>query len=403
MAKMFSASSKTKTLGFYLAASIFIFSPAVLRADTGIVSAIGTGRDSNEAIVSLLKNSVTKHFRSEPANLSKQILQSEILTNATSFVQSYKVIEGGKGGAVSLSANIDLDVIGALFQLTPAKLGEENAKALVLVRGPKIPESMAAAPKPGSEAVNPFLVVENGAKERLARRGFEVIVIRPSDLQELGVGDEQVSPELMRGLATKNGARLAIGVSARYETFENENSHNKDERIVLNASLVDAKTGAVSKSTATVANPKSRKDQYIADLQRSLLEDSKDLFQDVLVAGGRKTMKTDDRAAFSIVRIESPSNPGLVNKFRVLLEGVKGVKSVVEYSMTRGYFALAVSPPLETAALVEGVKGMASNEEVAVAVLQNKGESEEDQPAKLVVKLSPKLPAENLDPNAGGN
>src|SRR5687768_15979203 len=115
---MFSPSRKV-----YLLASITLLFTSVAGAETGEVSAVGSGRDSSEASVSLLRSTVSKYFKDEPAAITQNVLQNEIIPNASSFVQSYKVLESQKG-MVSISANVDLDVLRALFSIRADKLGE---------------------------------------------------------------------------------------------------------------------------------------------------------------------------------------------------------------------------------------------------------------------------------------
>lgn len=356
-------------------------------AETGEVSAIGNGRDVGEATLSLLRNSVTKYFTDEPAAITRPILQNEIIPNASSFVQSYKMLEGSKGGAVSISANVDLDVLRALFSLRPDRMGEEKgAKALVVVRGARIPEAMG-----GAAPANPYLALEQAAKERFSRRQFEPLVLGANELQEMGIGDDVTSPELLRGLGAKKEARLVLGVASHYESFENENAHGKDERLLLTATLVDVKAGTViGRSSIHVTNPKTRRDIYVSDLQKVLLEESKDLFQDVIVSAGKRLAKEGTKEEFALVRVQYPPNALLVSRFRTALEAVKGVKSVVEFSAHRGAYDFALRPALAEAALV---KSLQSQElpEMAITILQTTDAVVEEGPRPvLLVRLSPK-------------
>lgn len=385
------ASSKSVRAGFYLLAFVALFAPKTASGETGIVSAVGSGREASEAIVSLLRAVVAKYFKNEPAGLSKSILQNEIVPNASSFVQSYKILEGGRGSSVSLSANVDLDVIRALLKLTPATLGEgEGAKSFVAVKGARLPDVAAYVPKAGSKPQDPYSSFESAAKERLVRRGFEVVGLSTEEQQALSPGDDVASPELLRGLGARSGARIALGISSRYESFENENSQNKEQRLVVNATLIDVKAGVVmAKSSVTVSEPKSRKEQYVADLQRSLSEESKDLFHEALVLAGKKFLKLPGREDFSLIRIQYPSNAALVSKFRTLLEAGKGVRSVVEYSITRGAFDFAVRPAMKEAALLKIVKSLVS-EEISITPLDSMGQEGAGPQVALVVKISPK-------------
>lgn len=390
------AFSKRAGAGFYLLAFLVLFAPKSASGETGIVSAVGSGREASEAIVSLLRSVVAKYFKDESPALSKAVLQNEIVPNASSFVQSYKILEGGRGSSVSLSASVDLDVVRALMRFTPAQLGEANgAKALVVVKGARLPESAAYTPtKAGAKILDPYSVLESAAKERFLRRGFEVVVLTPEEFDALGPGDDVASPELLRGLGARSGARIAMGISSRYEAFDNENSHNKEQRIVVSATVVDIKAAsAIGKSSVTVSEPKSRKEIYSADLQRSLGEEGKDLFHEALVQAGRKILKVPGQEEFSVIRIQYPSNALLVGKFRALLETNKSVRSVVEYSIGRGTFDLALRPAMKEAALAKLVKSLVS-EDLVVSLLESTDQSAGGIKPNVVVKLAPKeIPA----------
>lgn len=384
------ASSKPRRAGFFLLTLAALSLAPFAGAETGIVSAVGTGKDVPEAIISLLRSAVGKYFGGgESAALARNVLQNEIIPNASAFVQSYRIVESGRG-AVSLSANVDLDVIRALLILTPAQLGDsEGARAFVAVKGARLPEGAAVPAKPGGAVPNPYQVLETAAKDRFVRRQFTVATLGAEETQSLGAGEDVAAPELLRGLGAKAGARLALGISSRYESFENENSHNKEQRIVLTATLLDVKTGALlGRSSVNVSEPKSRKEQYAADLQRSLAEEGKDLFHDVLVSAGKKFFRGSEQEGFTLLRVQYPSNAQLVSKFRALLEANKAMKSVVEYSITRGAVDFAVRPAMKDAALAKVIKAL-SSEEINVTLVENAGQAEAKAPM-VVVKLAPK-------------
>ncbi|MGZ3721179.1 MAG: hypothetical protein ACXWR1_22690, partial [Bdellovibrionota bacterium] len=355
---MFWASSKT----LYLVALVALGATSA-RAETGVVSATGAGHDTPEAITNLLRTTIGKYFKNEPdPQLTRTILQTEILPNASSFVQSYRITDGSKSGLVSLSANIDLDVIHGLLSLTPKNIGEaDGAKALVLVHGAKLPDSVVSSLKNPGAVADPFSTLAEAGRERLFRREFTEAQLTNEDMQAVGVGEDFSSPEVLRGLGAKAGARIVLGITGRYETFDNENSHNKEERVVLAATMVDVSAGTViARTSVNVVNPKTRKEQYVADLQRNILEESKDLFQDVFVAAGRRLVKGESHTEFSVVRILYPSNATLVTQFKALLEAVPGVRSVVEYSIARGKYDFAVRPPLADTALAKAITAMQS-------------------------------------------
>ena len=139
-----------------------------------------------------------------------------------------------------------------------------------------------------------MLFRSEGGRERFLRREFSEAQLSPEVSRSIDSGEDFSSPDLLRSLGVKAGARVVLGVSGRFETYENENSHNKEERIFLSATMVDVKGGGViGRASSFVMNPKSRKEQYLMDLQRNLFEESRDLFQEVLSqrAGVRQKRK----------------------------------------------------------------------------------------------------------------
>lgn len=386
----------------YLVAAL-LFTTGAARAAEGVVNATGTGRDTSEAITNLLRTTVGKYFKEQP-QLTRAILQTEIVPNASSFVQSYKLNEGSKGGAVSLSANVDLDVIHGLLSLTPKNIGEDaGAKALVLVRGAKLSDSLLASLK-SKPPPDPFAPLAEAAKERFFRREFTDAELSAEDLQATGAGDEISSPELLRGLGAKAGARVVLAITGKYETYENENAHNKEERVVLAATLVDVKTGGLlGRAQVNVVNPKSRKEQYVADLQRNVIDESKDLLQDIFVAAGRKLVKAETHDDFTVVRVQFASNATLVARFRQMLEAVPGARSVTELSVSRGKFDFAVRPRLAEASIVKSVMAaQAQASDISVLPIESLASAAESEPhpPAVSVKLEPKetVPAAGLPP-----
>lgn len=374
---MYWAFNRSLSASLYLLAALSLGAGPAF-AESGIVNAVGYGKESPEAINSLLRSVVTKYFKDDPEALTKAVLQNEILPNASSFVQSYKILEGGRGASVSLSANVDLDIIRALLTLTPANLGETApVKAFVVAKGARLPDG-AQVVKAGAAPIDPYSVLDLAARERFARRQFEVVRLTPEETAALSQGDDVASFELLRGLGSRAGARVALGISSKYESFENENSHNKEQRIVLTATLVDVKTGTVlGKSSSNVTEPKGRRDQYAADLQRILAEEGKDLFHETFVSAGKKLNKASTgQEEFSVVRVEKPGNAQLLGKFRVLLESVKGVKSVVEYSAGRGFFDFALRPAQKDGALAKALKAL-NPEDLTITVLDAPATEEE--------------------------
>ena len=126
--KMCLGSNSMRLFFFLWLATVFI--PNAY-AESGIVNVTGSGHDSAEATVSLLKSAVARYFKTDQS-LVRPILQYEILPNASSFVQSYKLADGSKPGNMTIGANIDLDVLKGLFSLTPKFLGETGSSKVII-------------------------------------------------------------------------------------------------------------------------------------------------------------------------------------------------------------------------------------------------------------------------------
>jgi hypothetical protein len=389
------ASSKALIAVLLLTAPCF-FWPGALRADAGIVSATGSGKEISEAIVALLRSVMARHFSDVPAQLSKNIFQNEIAPNAASFVQSYRILEGGRGSAVSLTANVDLEVIRSLFALSPKGLDEPaGAKALVVVKGARLPDAVVSA---GS--VNPYSVLESYAQERLGRRGFDVVVVGPDELQALGMGEDVAGPEFLRALGARAGARVAVGISSRSESAESEGSQAREQRLVVTSTMVDMKAGVVlGRASITVSEPRGRRDQYAADLQKTLAEDGRALFHETFVAAGKKVMKVPGQQDYSLVRVQSPPSAVVVTRFRGLLESARNTRSVVEHGAGRGYFDLAVRPAMKPADLAVLMRSLPA-EDMNIVILEPLGFSAGERPPELLVRL---VPREAAAEDSGGS
>lgn len=386
-------------LSIYTLLALLLSLPNV-HAETGVVNLTGSGKDPADAMASVLRVSVTKNFKGDAAFV-KSVLQNEISPNASSFVQSYRVVEGGNGKSfVSISASVDLDVIRSLLSLTAKNLGEpEGAKALLVIRGAKLPGLVP--PKPGAPLPNPFHAIEVVVKDRLARRQFQTEIMSQEELSSVNAGDDTSSPELLRGIGSRAEARIAVGFYSRLEAVENENTHSEEERIFLYCTIVDVKNGTIlARVNSNFLNPKSRKEVYAADIQRVLLEEARDLMQDALVSAGRSLFKSNTQDKMSIVRIMFPSNPGLVNKFRTLLEGVKEIKKVSENEIQRGSFDLSIHPALEPSSLTKIVKNL-NSEEITISILKSSEMPSSNKTIDLYVKLEPKTSAQTVDTGEG--
>jgi len=371
-----------------------IATPSVSVAETGIVSGIGYGRDVNEAIAALLRSVILKNFRSpESANLLKNVIQQEIIPNSSAFVQSYRLLDGVKGKSISVSANVDLEVVRSLISVTPQRLQEEGIpKVLILVQGASLPE-----PQKEKDFLNPFQAIEVAGWERFERRGFAPVKLSEEEVR--AAGDEQVStPEFLRGLGAKAGARLAVGISGKFEQFENENSQNKETKLVLNATIYDVKMGRIlGKKTLRVSTPKSRRDQFAIDLQKILQEESKGLYHEVIVDAGSKLGKSADARDFVVMRVGAASSYQLINKFRIALESHKDIRGVVEYSIGRGFVDLSVRPMLPAPTLVKILKSLNSEDFAVSGQVASEEKIEEGGNASGLSKLLPIVTVELKD------
>jgi hypothetical protein len=381
--------ASNRTIIFSLAFLGLVVLPNQSFGEGGVVTVVGAGKDSGEALNAALRTAITRNLKNDQ-ELIRSVQPGEISPNANSFIQSYRLIEGGRAGVVSVSANIDLDVVRALVGLTPIRLGEEGAKALVAVRGFSLPETAIGKQVAGVE-VDPFSALVENAKLRLERRSFQVVVATKEDLSALGPEENVASIEVLRGLAARVGARVAIGVSAQTEMFENENSHNREERVVVRALILDARQGvALAKVSTQAPVPKSKRDQYVTDLQKNLVEESRELFHELFVEAGKRMNRKSGNAGFMVLRVQYPSAPATIQKFRGALEAAKGIRSVTELQFFRGALDFAVSPSMEPSVLAKTIQGLAG-EDFQVTILEPFLSQEEKRVPALLVKVAPKV------------
>jgi hypothetical protein len=237
--------------------------------------------------------------------------------------------------------------------------------------------------------VDPYTALESAARERLARRKFELVRLSPEERNDLGAEDDVASLELLRGLGARAGARLALGISSHYATFESEHSHNGEQKLVVSATLVDVKTGAqLGHSSTNVSEPHGRRDQYAVELKKELAEEGKDLFHEIFVSAGKRLARATGLENFSVVRVNQPGSAQLMSQFRSFLESIKGVGSVTEQGASRGYFDFALRPVQKAPALAKAIKA-ASPDDIVVDVVNTEAVENSGGPL-LAVTVAPK-------------
>lgn len=169
---------------------------------------------------------------------------------------------------------------------------------------------------------------------------------------------------------------------------------------------MDVKEGTVlGRGAVQVTNPKSRREQYAGDLQRALAEEGKDLFHEVFVGAGRRLVRAAGREEVTIVRVLEPPSAALMARFRVALEGVRGVKSVVEYRARRGAFDFAVRPVIKESDLAKAFTTQAP-EDLAITIAQvpdTEVDTMESPRPQVSVRLAMKTAGEVPPAPGGGN
>ena len=388
--------SETKNFLFFLVTATF-FSNLSFAETPQVIST--SGRDLSEAFDNVLKITVSKFLQDKP-EFYRPILQNEILSTTNSFIQSYKITDKRSDGAVSVSAVVDLDVIRGLFSFAPKAFGEEAQRVLIIVKGEPVPDDKKTKNK--KLEGNPYSVLDDLVKERMARRKFEPIFLDNVEITGLGFSEDTLSTELMRGLGSKYAARLVVGIVSHFESVENENSHSMEDRVVTQSVILDMKSGNIlAKATGNIAAPKGPRDQYVSDLRRSLFEEGKSLLLDMMINAGKKFLGGQNSAERSFVRVLLPGNAGLVAKFRALLEAAPGVKGIQEWSLQRGKYDFMIKPAISKEKLTSLIQGIKSDD-IAVEISQDPI-SESDQvilPIYLMAKEHPKPPETKGGENA---
>lgn len=324
------------------------------QADSGIaVSA--TGKDLSDAQVKAVRLAIAQLNASERAAISG-IIDSEIVPYAAQFVSSYKVTDTGKGQYTSIQTSIDADQLRSLIAINPKNLGvdEKVAKVLAIIKAPKL--------NTGKEDASYEKMIAPEIANRFSARHFKTV--RPSgiSIDQIALSDDLLSAEFLQTLGTKHEAQLVFAISASIEEVENENNHNKEERLFLEGMLVDVKKGNVlARNKVSALMPQGKREVITAALEAILQERIGELMQDMLVHAGGIYLKSSPQFAGLIVRIVSPQSAGLVQQFRVFLEGQKDIKSVLEHSVQRGAYDFAVSTGLDAAKLLAKLKSTATD------------------------------------------
>ena len=338
------------------------FSVSLSYASNDIVTVSGMGVDPASAFKNILESEVPNFVKIE-GPLGRSILQDEILVNAASFVPTYKVIESDSvKNTVKINADIALDVIRALFAFNAPSMGEDpKSKVLLLVRNFKVTD--IPRPKSGGPAPNPFTVLEQLGKERFARRQFTTISPDEADLSSLSPIDDISNADLLRTFALKANTRLALGINAKSESGENENTHQEEDRIVITGTLLDTKSGAVlSRATAKLLAPRGKAEFLNGLYRRALLDETKDFFQDLFVGAGRQVLGAGSKSDITVLRVVNPVNAVLVGKFRTAVQASREIKSIVEYRLQRGAYDFAVKPALDFNSLAKVLKNIKSED-----------------------------------------
>ncbi|NUM89082.1 MAG: hypothetical protein HUU37_07760, partial [Bdellovibrionales bacterium] len=166
---------------------------AAYSAVPATVTVNSAGRDLNEAMVAAVRAAVKKSIKSE--RLTKAVLEDEIVPAYSQLVGQYKVTDGSEGGgSVGISATVDLAPVQNLLAFSPEALGLEaaSAKAVVVFRGAKVPilEQM--------KIEGYYQGLEKLLRERIGRRGFEVVKEAEESDEGRALGDDASTPEVVR-------------------------------------------------------------------------------------------------------------------------------------------------------------------------------------------------------------
>ncbi|MCO5142011.1 MAG: hypothetical protein M9962_02850 [Oligoflexia bacterium] len=331
-------------------------------------SVIGYGKDTSEAVSAALRQGVVKNFTNKKDKNLKEFLAEEILPKASSFVQSYKVLESKKSSTVAVQAELDLEIVKHLLALSPEAMGEkENSKAVILLRPLDLSNIQTSQDK--EKSLNElFEPIRKMAEQRLERRGFAVDFIDNSNSQILSK-ENLASTEVLKAIGSKAGARLALGITMDYIVVDMEEEKGKQQKIAVSATMIDVSNGQVlTKSTINFSEPRTRRDQYISDMKKLLPDEVDSLFQIAFVEAGKVVANASSTDPFFVLRVKNPDSPLALNKFRELFSAVKDIKSVRDYRIRRGKFDFAVEPVMDNKAVIKALQSIPKTELVVVPI-----------------------------------
>lgn len=321
----------------------FLFPLTSFGVDFGSVNVVASGKDLQEAMQNALHEAIVSNLQKDKSldkAVLKAIVENELIDTAQ-IVSSYKILETGSGGFVNISATVETDVVKALSSIIPKNFGgEKDAKAFVVIKTGSLP----------APALHESLVktLEAVATDKLTRRKFRVIT--GSDVEEADAyGDEIVSQEALQSLGDKAGAALSIGMRLQHNTVENENTHVLEDRLSINAVVVDNKKGRLlHRFNSSLLLPKpTKKDALVNDWTHTVEEDGSIIFQNILIRAGEHFLAGDLSKGGIVLRIVSPPNFQALTKLRTGIEGMKEVKSLVELSIQRGAYDFLLRSSVE--------------------------------------------------------
>ncbi len=337
---------KSCVVGMMLAAT------AVWAATPATITVNSAGRDLNDAMVAAVRAAVKKSIRSE--RLTKAVLEEEIVPAYSQLVGQYKVTDGSEGGgSVGISATVDLAPVQSLLAFTPESLGLDpsSAKAVVVVRGAKVSilEQM--------KAEGYYQSLEKLLRERMGRRGFEMVREPEASDETRAVGDDVASPEVIRFYTQRAEAEVGLGISVGPDEDTEKGGWE------MRGTLIQLKGGRIlGRFSAPVALPRQRKETAQQEWSRALLDGANQVLLALFSRGGALAAPAQKVDESLVVRLVNPSGPVMLEKFRGFLVKLPEVDGVVERSAKGGAANFTVRTRLQIRQLESKLKSQSWDE-----------------------------------------
>ena len=309
------------------------------------VTVSASGKELSDAMVAAVRSAVMSNFKNYPG-FSKQVLDEEIIPAAAQVVSSYRVVDGTDGSpTLNISAVVELSLVRNLFDFSPKALGleDESGKAIIVFRGATISFLERMKTTDYYDSLKKMLA------ERLERRHFKVSEATEDIKEATTMGDSVSEPAVLRIYGVQNEADIALGVHV-----EPDSSGRGGWQ--LKATLLLVKSGkTLGQYEHAIPSPRYNKETFQAEFHRALMDAANQAMLGVQSRAGGET-STARKEDFLRLKIVNLKNPVMLEKFRSAATAVPEIRSLMEFSVSRGSYELAVDSRLSIKQLEQKLK-----------------------------------------------